>query len=158
MPTEKLVTAEQALLWLAGLERECPQCCGSGRFMSAAESSVHDFCDQCKGDGKVPVLDLREPCPDCFSSKKMADKYRPGWDCLACAGCEWVPKRGEEALRQAMHNDRWRMEAVWEIEQPYKVTFSKCMNRSNNFGVDSNPPVAAYKAMVAAGARFPPAS
>ena len=98
--TEPQVTAEEALLYLAGLETDCLGCNhGIGGTKWNGEPT---FCRQCNGSGKVPVLDLREPClrkgyhthPDPFSSP--GDYIEVG-----CPG--WVPKQGEEALRQAMH-------------------------------------------------------
>ena len=140
--TTTATTPEEALLWLAGLEQSC----------SHPKLSTW----------KVPVLDLRAPCPcweyihdegdvrcaNCaariWHSKSRDDLHGP--DCSICAGRNWVPKQGEQALYQTMHNAGWSLEIHWFSSEPLpSIGFYSGAEH------DSNPYIAAQKAMQAAG-------
>ena len=145
MTIEKQITAEEALLWLAGLEKKCDWL-GSG----------DGLCPNCGGSGKVPVLDLREPCP------RMERTYATthisaglAW-CHLCGGRNWVPKQGVEALYQAMHDAGWTIKMIWYSPDPFpSVGFykedPKLPGAYNWRGQDATTHIAAYKAMKQAG-------
>ena len=151
METEQITPAE-ALLWLAGLETNCPAV--SGYDLAHILNTNSMDCEYCHGTNMVPVLDLREPCP-------LLDEY-PRWPSLQtahqlqginceCQGRKWIPKRGEMALHQAMHKDGWRLDIGWQSERTgghRSVVFTS----DDGFGIqggDANDFLAAAKAMKA---------
>ena len=152
MTTEKQVTAEEALLWLAELEQPCVQCAGAGIFRA---SYTHAICPNCGGSGKVPVLDLRELCTNCQGKGAISDGHKRQLVCPRCLGRNWVPKQGEQALYQAVHDARWDMGSFWLADYPQpSIRFYRHRpvdGLAIGEGSDASAPVAAYKAMRAAG-------
>lgn len=128
---EKEITADEALLWLAGLEEPAPTVPG------------------------IPVLDLRELCPQrgsyIYGKWHGTDASR----CWSCYGRKWVPKQGEQALYQAMHRAGWSMAHYWRAgdESPtHNFLRPLAAKGSATFhGHDDNIYIAAYKAMQSAG-------
>lgn len=178
MTTEKQVTAEEALLWLAGLEKKCPcetehvdmRCSACQKRWLMSGSGHSQYCrNDCNGSGKVPVLDLREPCPCLSLAESSPDginhAYDQGickpWflrqgrtpnfhsDCFTCSERGWVPKEGEEALRQALHKAGWEVRFRWDCSGKYQHwLFFKSIGDGSLFeGRDSAIHIAAHKAM-----------
>ena len=169
------MTQADALIWLAGLEKDCPCQDPEVKARNAQRTYV---CGLCHNTGKVPILDLREPCP-CppycvayISSSDDQDWRRcdacsgshgtsgvmgvHGPWCENCQGRNWFPKQGRDPLFGAMEKDGWgytiRQTRMWR-----EVFFSKegpndsyghpCMLH----GKDANDWQAAVKALRAAG-------
>lgn len=152
------ITPAAALLWLAGLERDCLGEAynsdeGAGYQATIIADRAHGpWC--CNGSGKVPILDLRE------NVHAVAPTCLPG-----CLG--WSPKQGWDALHSAMHHNGWNSEILWVTEDyreytgeympPFTmkaeerlVVFWKDFPRSCQ-GEDADDWLAAMKAMKAAG-------
>lgn len=144
---ETEITPAAALLGLASLEKDCPDCYdGSGIqgpdcYCHGGGLATKDCCpcDQCYGSGKVPVLpDLREPCPILHVHRH---NFRP------CPG--WVPKQGLDALYTAMEKDGWGY--LIDVPIPHEkrsryVRFIKSLPMSMAHGEDANEHIAAYRA------------
>ena len=158
-----VMTPKKALLYLAGLEESCANCGGKGILGGepdfVGEKTVvhtHYACQICKGTGKRPVLDLREPCPECLGLGAISDGHKGQLFCNKCQGRNWVPKQGEMALHQAMHKDGWHLQLYWDTEENRpnlgrnvhftRLTFSGGLI----VGHDANDWLAAAKAMKAA--------
>jgi len=119
----EVMTPAEALLRLAALGNDCPGCESCPGFMGyagqlAAEVRAKTPRNLCGGTGKVPVLDLREPCP---CSIYTAQTCEPCWQygaighgahCLNCQGRDWLPKQGRDALYAAMAKDGWKRETA----------------------------------------------
>jgi len=143
MPDTETMTPTQARLWLASLEKDCPLIEGAVSF---------PFCEShcvCKGTGKVPVLDLREPCS--YNRRHESGPYYTELSpsCPKCHGREWLPKQGRDALHDAMHKDGWDYD-VYQREFR-NVAFYKLDGRKCILGKDTDDWLAAVKAMKAAG-------
>ena len=129
--TTETMTPDEALLWLAGLET-------------------------CNSTGKVPVLDLREPCKMHTFQQNISTRQTVG-PCRTCQGRNWVPKQGEAALHHAMHKDGWQMNVIWKPAYPphlprayRRVVFARPNHTASAYyveGDDSNAWLAAVKAM-----------
>jgi len=167
MQGTKTITPAEALIWLASLEKECP-CheCHGNPVIDTYLCQGRQLC--CAGTSKVPVLDLREPCP-CYSLKNdcwQCDKERRHSDtfedhalrlihsqsCINCQGRNWLPKQGRDALFAAMHKAGWKYE-IFQGEHLRLVTFFKGVNVLQAIvrGQHSDDGQAAVKAMKAAG-------
>ena len=136
------MTPEEALLWLAGLETPCPETVGYD--VGHHHVANPQDCPICHGTRKVPVLDLREPCPNyghLFPTSPL--------NCSLCGGRNWVPKQGEMALHQAMHKAGWSVLVTWPIDGPREVLFAKGTGINFIRGENANDWLAAVKAMKA---------
>ena len=164
--TETMTRAE-ALLWLAGLEKECP-CheCHGNPVVDTYFCQGRQLC--CAGTGKVPVLDLRERCyGEYLCSDPRCDYSNCEHNCdlgihtaKCCQGLGWFPKQGRDALYDAMHKDGWDWEASQQTGDTAAWTrFEKHPDTMMvpdrdillAYGEDSDPWLAAAKAMKAAG-------
>ena len=160
MATET-ITPGQAQLWLAGLEKPCSDCQLPVSFHAKPE--LDPWCQPCGGTGKVPVLDLRKPCPlldknpgEYSISRQTVHELR-GINCK-CQGRGWVPKQGEAALHHAMHKDRWGY-TIWQPPNDSRITANVPRGRGVAFWkgsvyeYDANDFLAAAKAMKAMKAK-----
>ena len=159
------VTPQEALHWLEGLKKPCPNCYP----VPGVETYPIPHCKDCGGTGKVPVLDLREPCPG--STTIISGSYRypclingfawwksngPPFEGLTdpCEGRGWIPKQGREALHEAMLKDGWYY-TIYQ-ENIRTVVFWRWVETrppvlTEEGGSDSDDYISAYKAMKAAG-------
>lgn len=180
MLIERQITAEEAQLWLAGLEKVCLICSGQGGLGGLQWDGSLDVnkCLTCNGTGKVPVLDLREPCPCLSLPENPPDGINHAYDrdickqcylrysrtatfhvgCFTCSGRNWVPKQGEAALHQAMNKTGWDLTVDLFVSGARRVWFRRIdyvlsYLRDGRIigGEDSNDFIAAYKAMMRAG-------
>jgi len=153
------MTPAEALIWLASLEKDCQQKWwqpdGNPVPDDGPGSNHPDQC-QCLGNGEVPVLDLRKPCP---CPIYVAQTCEPCWQhgaighgvhCLNCQGRNWVPKQERDALFEAMEKDGWDY-VVSHRQGIHSVRFFKVVGRDWAQGDDADDWLAAVKAMKAAG-------
>jgi len=153
------MTPAEALLWLAGLEKDCDTCKGTKRrhYLTGwrerdTQPQMYD-CDICHGTGKVPVLDLREPC---LVKHLITSEWRTDWSdkrSATCAevGCRgWLPKQGRDALYAAMEKDGWDY-FISQKQTGRSVLFIKPIGGDWAQGEDTDDWRAAVKAMQAAG-------
>lgn len=171
---EQTMPPNEALLWLAKLEKSCLACRGSGSEATGTTyGGQHEqvACSICGGSGKVLVLpDLREPCPGVVNIAWVEEHLPcmtndPGWwkntppnegDIDPCHGTGWVPKQGRDALYQAMNNAGWYMTLITRPKAGYKgeslryVYFWNDEGRHAGGG-DADDYLAAVKALKEAG-------
>ena len=136
------------LLWLASLEKNCPGCVGCRRDHDGDPRGTC-ACATCHGTGKVPVLDLLEPCP------LVADSMVHEEWCL-CRGRGGLPKQGRDALHEAMVKDGWGYYIHKIADGPRFIRFYKAAadyhhSQIMDSGIDSDDWLAAVKAMMAVG-------
>ena len=157
---KQVVTRQEALEWLAALERPCTDC--------TAKDGVPCNCLACHGTGRLPVLDLREPCPCLTASEKIIDQGHfkavggcencwSRWfsrveyhkSCQSCGGTTWIPKQGPTEVQDAMVQDGWVINLT-RMDGYKRVRFH---HRAWRFvGTSENDEaIAAYKAMKEAG-------
>ena len=165
MPNTETLTRAEARLLLASLKKDCP--CQEPE-VKAWNDQQTDVCGLCHNTGKVPVLDLREPCNQIHniivasvSTHSGANSYfYPGEiRSASCkeAGCQgWLPKWGRDALHLAMEKDGWNYEIIqlakpgyWNNLETRRVTFWRQGGTAN--GQDADDDLAAVKAMQAEG-------
>ena len=117
--TTEQITAEEALLWLA-----------------------------------EQLPDLREPCPHILITRCVCkpENQCPAdgkHHCRLCHGESWVPKQGETALYQAMHDAGWNILFTWLVDDPLPIIQ---FGRKGSTGTAArNPSIAAFKAVKQAG-------
>jgi len=108
----------------------------------------------------VPVLDLRETCPDCLGMPLPCYiQGRHEHVCNRCQGRTWLPKQGWDALHTAMNKVGWRSEIYAHASAPDDgkrlVVFYRPTDSDSYYGPsvgrDSDDWLAAVKAMKAAG-------
>ena len=160
MPTK--VTPAEALLWLAGLEKEIP--CPNMAIKHTNSSGGPDhWCLACGGTSviKVPVLEgLRDTCPN-FNAVATFTLGR-GWSLEACQeheenchagrdackGGGWVPNPTRQAIQDAMN----KLGADFSLWQ-----YSRANQRIAVFtyrgyeGKDADDHISAMKALKEAG-------
>jgi len=144
MPQQaETMTPAEALLWLASLEKNCAGCVGCRRDHDEDPRGIC-ACIICHGTGKVPVLDLREPCRHSTTQGYFEKICRA----TGCSG--WLPKQGRDALHDAMEKDEWN----YDVSQRYgerTVHFFQVIEGQWAAGLDSDDHLAAVKAIEAAG-------
>ena len=151
MPNSTMSPAE-AQLWLAGLEKPCPNCHGYGAMSSQELVGIPGAdpmygCDMCNSIGKVPVLpDLRVPC---INYRGPVDTWcRDNPDCSGgCQGHGWTPSTDERVLYQDMYKAGWNIFIEWMQGKAPQVL----LRRETIIATDSNNWLAAAKAMKKAG-------
>lgn len=153
------VTPQEALLWLAGLERECLEhVVRASSTDGPVDDCLKDCRGKCSGTGRVPVLDLREPHPDCISLNVGLTTDNKFCDVLFkhiygdCKGTGWSPKQSETALHQAMNRAGYGLSLLWVGASRSVVFFwpQKGQQFSSADGEDDDW-LAAAKAMKMAG-------
>ena len=158
MSNTETMTSAEALLWLAGLEKDCPNC---NPFPDVTIPPI-PHCKKCYGTGKVPVLDLREPCPCPPYCKASMWDYPDDQDwrrcsacdntkghgvwCLNCQGRNWVPLQGQDALYAAMEKDGWDY-IIRSVQRTRSVHFFKVVAGDWVQGKDSDDGLAAVEAI-----------
>ena len=165
MPNTETMAQAEARLWLASLEKDCPgvyntqiskrlapcMTLNPGWWKTEGPPWTHDV-DPCHGTGKVPVLDLREPCPQINRLDKYGYPHLTGLDISCCQGRGWLPKQGRDALFMAMDKDGWDC-ATESLGYggAREIRFSRFVAGCGRIhGEDSDPWLAAVKAMKAA--------
>lgn len=136
-------TRENALLWLAGLEKECPD------LTTDAGRPRHEnpgwTCIVCHNTGMVPVLDLREPC----RHHTVQGDFLKVCAKVKCPG--WQTKQGHDALHQAMTKAAYSQMHVIVVGEPERHYYWPGERIWKSLDCDSNDYIAAMKAMRAAG-------
>ena len=138
-------THAEALLWLAALEKDCP----NTRYSHRTDGVGGLFpCPTCGGTGKVAVLSyLREPCPN--NINRGTDRANHIL-CPACQGHTWVPKLGRQAIQDSMVDAGWICTTV-QIKTKREVMFLKMLGNPPNeryaCGEDADDWLAAIKAI-----------
>ena len=153
------ITQAEALLWLAGLERNCRDCQLPDSF--GVKPELDKWCTPCHGTGKVPVLDLREPCP-CIDNPGDG---RPGdgYNCFRCfrygrhevtectecncKGRNWLPKQGRDALHEGMNKAGWWYDIYQHGSKRTIAFYLPGQGTHPRFGEDADDWLAAVKAM-----------
>ena len=143
MSSIETITRAEIILWLAGLEKDCPYCVGCRRDHQEDPRGTC-ACRPCHGTGKVHVLDLRD------------NIHTVGPNCLP--GCKgWVPKHWWAALHEAMHKAGWGITLTWFASGYRHVNFYKEGPRDKYLhshvirGADADDWLAAAKAYQQAG-------
>lgn len=161
MTTKAELTVVEAQLWLAGLEKPCPNCHDYGAMSSQELVGIPGAdpmygCDMCNSTGKVPLLlDLRKPCLNYSTVERFG--HGSGWTLEArqdyqdfcrsgkdpCQGRGWVPSTDERVLRVAMFKAGWDIFIEWMQGKAPQVS----LRRETIIATDSNAWLAAAKAM-----------
>lgn len=157
------MTAQEVLLWLAGLETDCPN---NHALLGSTTEGVPVpivLCASCYGTNRVPVLpDLREPCPNQQATTLVDShnriehgvyQHKEWLVCTTCQGRTWVPTQGRQAVQDGMVKAGWDLHiSHYALTQHREVSFFRFGPKHEEIQAwDADDHIAAMKAMKAAG-------